>query len=177
MLDGAVALQVLSLASIRALGKSMPRGTDILSGAMPNYSVYECADGKFIGVGAIEPKFFHTALRAAGRPDLVGMPLVPGSSPLRDELGILFKTRTRDEWEASLAELDTCVTAVLTPEEALHNEQVRARELIETVAGKPAFRLPIRFDNTVRPGGESPRLGADNEAILGTTPPRQPHPM
>jgi hypothetical protein len=44
-------------------------------------------------------------------------------------------------------------------------------------ATMPAIRLPIRFDNTIPPSGESPRLGADNESILGAPPPRQPHPI
>jgi alpha-methylacyl-CoA racemase len=58
MTDGSAALQVIALASLREHGKSSPRGADILSGALPNYAVYKCRDGKYLAVGALEPKFF-----------------------------------------------------------------------------------------------------------------------
>src|SRR6185436_5193953 len=58
MTDGSAALQVIALASLREHGKSFARGADILSGALPNYAVYKCRDGKYLAVGALEPKFF-----------------------------------------------------------------------------------------------------------------------
>jgi alpha-methylacyl-CoA racemase len=57
MTDGSAALQVIALASLREHGKTFPRGGDILSGALPNYAVYKCRDGKYLAVGALEPKF------------------------------------------------------------------------------------------------------------------------
>ena len=167
MLDGTLALQVLSLAAIRTFGKAMPRGGDMLSGTMPNYSVYECADGKHLAVGSLEAKFFQETMRQCERPDLLKKPLTPGASPLREELAALFKTRTRDEWEAKLAHLDTCVSSVLTPDEALANEQVLARGLVETLNGKPVIGLPIQFSDATATRGPAPKLGADNAVVLG----------
>ncbi|MGQ0700291.1 MAG: CaiB/BaiF CoA transferase family protein [Panacagrimonas sp.] len=168
MLDGTLALQVLSLSAVRQMGKSQPRGQDFLSGALPNYAVYECADGKHLAVGALEPKFFHEVLRAVNRPDLIKLPMAQGpkGEPLRQELVKLFKSKTRDEWERELAHLDTCVSAVLTPAEALANEQVQARGLIEGLNGKPAFGLPIKFSHATTSTGPSPKLGADNADVL-----------
>ncbi|MGH8481928.1 MAG: CoA transferase, partial [Nevskiaceae bacterium] len=57
MTDGSAALQVIALASLREHGRSFPRGADILSGALPNYTVYKCRDRKYLAVGALEPKF------------------------------------------------------------------------------------------------------------------------
>ena len=57
MTDGSAAMQVIALASLREYGKTFPRGADILSGALPNYAIYKCRDGKYIAVGALEPKF------------------------------------------------------------------------------------------------------------------------
>src|SRR5690349_2279238 len=57
MTDGSAALQVIALASLREHGKSFPRGSDILSGALPNYTVYKCRDGRYLALGALEPKF------------------------------------------------------------------------------------------------------------------------
>lgn len=169
MMDGTLALQVLSLNSLRTFGKSAPKGRDMLSGALPNYGVYECADGKFLAVGSLEMKFFHETLRLAGREDLKKLPPVPGKQGdvLRAELVALFKSRSRDEWEALMANADTCVSAILTPEEVLNNEQVIARGMIVDDNGKPAFNLPIFFDNATAVNGQAPKLGADNDAVLG----------
>lgn len=169
MLDGTLALQAFTLGSLRALGKTPARGEDMLSGALVNYSVYECADGKYLAVGALEPKFWAEFCRIVGRPEWAKRPPVPGAAGagLRAEVAALIKTRTRDDWEALVAHEDTCVSAILDPGEALQNEQVRARGLIETVNGKPACAFPIRFVGAEPPKlGPAPKLGADNARTL-----------
>lgn len=168
MLDGTLALQVIALSTVRQMGASQPRGQDFLTGAMPNYAVYECADGKHLAVGALEPKFFHEVLRAVNRTDLLKLPMATGpkGEPLRRALIELFRSRTRDEWERELAHLDTCVSGVLTPEEALRNEQVQARGLLESCKGGAAFGFPVKFSHARTHGGAAPRLGADNTAVL-----------
>lgn len=170
MLDGTLSLQVLSLAAIRTLGHSLPRGQDMLSGGLPNYSVYECADGKHFALAALEPKFFLNFCAAVGRPDLAKLPLAPGKpgEALRRQLTALFKTKSRDEWETLLADKDACASAVLTPEEALANAQVQARGLVQRDgSGKPVFAAPLRFPGLPEPPlGAAPILGADTETIL-----------
>lgn len=168
MLDGTLALQVIALSTVRQMGAEQPRGHDFLTGGMPNYAVYECADGKHLAVGALEPKFFHEMLRAVNRLDLLKLPMAVGAKgePLRQALVDLFRSRTRDEWERELAHLDTCVSGVLTPSEALRNEQVQARGLLEECKGGPAFGFPVKFSHARTRGGVAPRLGADNAAVL-----------
>ena len=170
MLDGTLALQVMALTAMRMAGRANARGTDMLTGALPNYSIYECADGKHIAMAALEPKFFLNFCAAVDRPDLTRLPLAPNEdgAALRAELAALFRTRPRDAWEDLLADKDCCVSAICTPDEALANAQVRARELVET-DGKPAFRFPLWFSGTA--GSErntrgSPTLGADTQAVL-----------
>lgn len=168
MLDGTLAMQILSLATLRQMGDSLPRGRDFLSGAMPNYSVYECADGKALAVGSLERKFFEEVMRRVGREDLLKLPMAAGpkGEPLRESLRALFKSRTRDEWEALLADHDTCVSAVLTPAEVMRDPQVLARGMVESVGGKPAYALPIQFSHAQRLSGTSPMLGEHNAEIL-----------
>jgi crotonobetainyl-CoA:carnitine CoA-transferase CaiB-like acyl-CoA transferase len=168
MLDGTLALQALSLATIRTLGESRPRGSDMLSGALANYSVYACADGKHVAMAALEPKFFLNFCTAVGRLDLAAMPLAPGpdGAALRAALDTLFKTRTRDEWELLLADRDCCVSGIYTPQEALDNPQVKARGLIRMEDGKPVADLPIKFSDAPGAGGACPALGADTRSVL-----------
>ncbi len=62
MLDGSLALQPIALAGLRNHGETQPRGKDMLTGALPNYQVYKCLDGKYLAVGSLEPKFFTNLL-------------------------------------------------------------------------------------------------------------------
>lgn len=64
MLDGALALQPVAMATRAAFGATQPRGADTLTGALPNYRVYRCRDGRYLAVGALEPKFFARLLDA-----------------------------------------------------------------------------------------------------------------
>jgi alpha-methylacyl-CoA racemase len=169
MHDGSLALQVLAFSAIRATGHAQPRGEDMLSGALPNYCFYECADGKYVAVGALEPKFWVNLTAALGRPDLARKPLAPGklSDGVRAEVAAIFKTKTRDDWELLLLQHDACTTAILTPEEMLKDPQVLARGLVEQVKGKPAPSMPIQFPGLQMPVcGPAPKLGADNDAVL-----------
>jgi crotonobetainyl-CoA:carnitine CoA-transferase CaiB-like acyl-CoA transferase len=168
MMDGTLALQVVTLATQRTLGKAPQRGQDMLSGGLPNYSIYECADGKHLALGSLEAKFFQRACTLAGRADLLKKPLAPGKAGegLRQELVALFKSKTRDEWDALLAQEDSCASGILNPDEVLRNEQVLARGLLETVGGKPAFAMPIQFSSPRCVLGESPALGQHNAEVL-----------
>ena len=168
MLDGTMALTALSAAAIRTIGHAMPRGRDMLSGGLPNYRIYEAADGKHIACGALELKFFANFCKALSRPDLLTLPMSPGPSgePLRRALAALFKTRTRDEWEAALADADCCVCGIYTPDEAQQNPQVRERGFWSKVDGKLEFTFPVRYSNATTRGGAVPPLGADTESVL-----------
>ena len=169
MLDGTLALQVFTQGTMSALGRAPARGEDMLTGALPNYSVYECADGKYLAVAALEPKFWSEFCRVVGHPEWAKRPPAPGaaSAALRAEVAAFIKTRTRDEWEALVGPEDTCVSGIYGPDEALKNEQVIARGLVESVDGKPAFAFPIRFvDAAVPKVGASPKLGSGNPALL-----------
>lgn len=170
MLDGTLALQATTLASLRALGSAAPRGGDMLTGALPNYAVYETADGAHMAMGALESKFFQAFCKAVQRPDLAKMPLAPGKlgEPLRAALTALFKSKARAEWTALLADADCCVTPVLKPAEALDSAQAQSRGLVTAANSKPAIALPLVFDGLRgMPVADAPKLGADNVAILG----------
>src|SRR3546814_7937236 len=78
MLDGSLALQVSAATTLRTVKASLPRGSDMLSGALPNYKLYATADGKHVAFGALELKFFHKFLQAVERPDLMKLAPVPG---------------------------------------------------------------------------------------------------
>jgi alpha-methylacyl-CoA racemase len=102
------------------------RGTNIIDGGAPFYDTYECADGKFVAVGAIEPQFY-AALRKVMQLDAPEWDAQFDAArwlALKAELTQRFKTQSRDTWCATFAGHDACVAPVLDWTEApadLHN--------------------------------------------------------
>lgn len=89
-----------------------------LSGGMPTYDVYATADGQWMAVGALEPKFIAILGNALDWPELPVL-VETQSSWEEARLGLeqRFRTRTRDEWAALFDPLDACVSPVLTLDE------------------------------------------------------------
>lgn len=86
--------------------------------------------------------------------------------PARWLMQIILLTRTRDQWEARLAHKETCVSAVLTLEEALQNEQVIAREMVADSPRGPIIMSPFKFVGARTKNGPSPTLGEHNDVVL-----------
>jgi crotonobetainyl-CoA:carnitine CoA-transferase CaiB-like acyl-CoA transferase len=114
-------------AAAEALGGGAPLGgAGLLEGGLPAYRCYRCADGRFVAVAALEPRFAE-ALAAA----------VPGGSLTADALRRWFATAPRDHWAATLGH--ACVTPVLEPAEVLGHPLFRERGLV--VGEGPACRI------------------------------------
>ena len=129
MVDGVSVLSQIIL-ELRSVGMwSDARGSNLLDGGAPFYRTYQCADGGFVAVGAIEPQF-HAEL-------LAGLGLAAAALPDRDDpsqwpalaevLGAAFATRTRDEWADAFDGTDACVTPVLSYAEAAKAPHLAAR--------------------------------------------------
>ena len=105
------------------------RGKGMLGGAAHFYRCYECADGKEISLGAIEPQFYAELLAKADAPQhLAQGQMNPGNwDTYAEDLSALFKTKTRDEWTAILEGSDACFAPVLTMEEAREHPHMAAR--------------------------------------------------
>ena len=166
MTDGALSWLAVPLAQVRAQGP-IARGMHRLTGRYACYGVYECADGRFMSVGALEPKFWRTLCDALGRLDLVDNQYAEGEAQerLRSEVASVFVTRSRDEWAAALAGLDVCCEPVLELEEVADHPQIRARGLVlEQPTGleiAPAVRLDADWRRK-----DPPRLGEDTADLL-----------
>ncbi len=131
IVDG-VAVLSTQIHALRRLGMWQdPRGVNLLDGGAPFYDTYECADGRFIAVGALEPKFYDELVRRTGFPlpsDEALDRTDPANWPaLRAAWGRLFRTRSRDEWAALLTESDACVAPVLDWQEAPDDPHLAAR--------------------------------------------------
>ncbi|TMF03904.1 MAG: CoA transferase, partial [Chloroflexi bacterium] len=74
-------------------------------GGLAQYDVYATADGRYISLGALEPKFLMNFLERVGRPELARL---RDRDQLRSELQAIFRQRTLQDWVAYLADVDTC---------------------------------------------------------------------
>lgn len=112
MVDGAALLSALTF-SLHAAGMwAEARGTNLLDTGRAFYDCYECADGKWVAVGALEPRFF------AVLKERLGLVSRQHDGGLRDELATVFRARPRDHWCALLEGCDSCFAPVLSLSEA-----------------------------------------------------------
>lgn len=169
MVDGA-ALLTTFLHAMHGSGLwTENRGTNWFDGAAAFYDTYECSDGRFVAVGALEPKFYAGLLDGLGLADAeLPDPFdLAQANVLRQVFADVFATRTRDEWAATFADIDACVTPVLSPWEAHRHPQNAARRSFIEVNGRrqpaPAPRFSRTPPATPRP---APLTGADTEAVL-----------
>jgi crotonobetainyl-CoA:carnitine CoA-transferase CaiB-like acyl-CoA transferase len=93
-------------------------GTPVLTHGFACYSIYGCADGRWITVAALEPKFFARLCALVGRPELAERQYDTDQGPLRQELATVLGARTSAEWLELLDGEDVCVGPVATPAEA-----------------------------------------------------------
>lgn len=169
MMDGTMALAVVALSTWRAIGTPPARGTDMLSGGLANYQVYECKDGGHIALGALEPKFWLAFCQAVERPDLAQRPIAAGQAgdETRAMVAELFLTKTRDEWAEFLADHDCCAAPVLNLAEAENNPQVQARGMILQDPHGKQFACPIKLDSVdLSLENPAPKRGEHSNAIL-----------
>ncbi|MDQ3133497.1 MAG: CoA transferase [Acidobacteriota bacterium] len=156
MTDGA-ALQMAMIYGLKAAGKwSSQRGTNLLDGGAHFYDTYECADKKFIAIGAIEPQFYALLLEKAELSDpAFRMQLDATQWPdLKNKLTTLFKTKTRDEWCGLMEGTDVCFAPVLDLDEAPRHAHNAARRTFVEVEGVIQPAPAPRFSRT-QPGIQS----------------------
>lgn len=137
MVDG-VSLLVQSVLELRDVGGWQDvRGVNLLDGAAPYYRTYECADGRFMAVGAIEPQFYAVfveglGLRAADLPDRDD----PSTWPeLSARFAARFLERDRAHWTGVFENTDACVTPVLTFAEAPSHQHISSRHALVDAGG------------------------------------------
>ena len=168
--DGA-ALMTTLLWELAAAGRwSDRRQANLFDGGAHWYDSYECADGRYVSIGALEPAFYGQLLDVLGLDDdpLFAEQYDPSHWPQQKRrLASLFRTRTRDEWCALFDSVDACVTPVLTLAEARQHPHNVARATFCEIDGVSQPSPAPRFSVTpasVR--GGAPGCGDDTEQVL-----------
>lgn len=168
MIDGVSSLLATAHGYRSAGATSDERENNFMDGGSPHYRTYECSDGRYVAVGAVEPQFF-TALVKTLEVDVDPADQLDRSKwrRIETELARAFATRTRDEWAEVFATVDACVSPVLTLSEAAHDPQIVARgSLVERDGVRQPAPAP-RFSATSGAIGVPPHpAGSDTTAAL-----------
>jgi len=168
MTDGAAALMAM-IWGFRANGIwKDERGVNLLDTGAHMYDTYECADGKWISIGSLEPQFYALLLEKTGLkddPDFAAQMNAAQWPALKDRLTTLFKTRSRDEWCADMEMTDVCFAPVLSMAEAPQHPHNAARGTFVEADGVMQPAPAPRYSATV---SDVPRMtkAADTDAIL-----------
>jgi alpha-methylacyl-CoA racemase len=124
------ALLATMIHGYRAMDRwSDDRGANLLDSGAPFYDVYRTADGQYMAVGSIEPKFY-AALIAGLEIDTADFPHQHDRAAwplMKARFAAIFVGRTRAHWEQVFEGRDACVTPVLSPDEAAAHPHARAR--------------------------------------------------
>jgi alpha-methylacyl-CoA racemase len=141
--DGVLAFMSLYIDEYLATGEVPGPRHNILTGRYACYDVYECADGKWLSVGAIEPHFYANLCKLMGCEQWLAHQTDDGvQDQIRADFRAAFATRDRDDWVAELAPADTCVAPVYSVPELVDDAHFAARhDFVEATAdGHGAFR-------------------------------------
>ncbi|CAM5216102.1 hypothetical protein ARD30_02775 [Bosea thiooxidans] len=162
------------LAQGQVTGSFPDGGEGLLTGQSPRYGLYATADGWFLAVGALEPKFWQgfcdgIGLDAALRDDR--------RDPEATRAGIarIVASESAGHWRAVLEPLDCCCTVVRTLEEAVSDPQMTARGLLDAQVEEPGGRrlvsTPLPLAPLFRERAAALRKvaasGADTRKVLG----------
>ena len=165
MVDGAASLMTLFY-SLKANGRwTDERGSNVLDGGAPWYDTYETKDGRYMAIGAVEPKFFAELARLIGldEADVRSQYDTRHWPMLRAKMTGIFASRTRTEWQELLEGTDACATAVLSLSEAAMHPHMQSRGTFRADANSPCPAPAPRFRNagnaelrrTVGPGANT----------------------
>lgn len=163
--DGSALLTAL-LVGLQQQGRWVDRRqSNLLDSGSPWYDSYECADGAYLSVGALEPRFYRELLQKCGldKDALFDSQFDPSLWPgQKEKLARLFMTRSRDEWCDHFAGSDACVVPVLNLSEARVHPHNLARETF------------IEIDEVSQPA-PAPRFAATPATVRSGPPERGEH--
>ncbi|MBP1749929.1 MAG: CoA transferase [Deltaproteobacteria bacterium] len=154
--------------------RSLSRGETSFTGKLACYQVYKTADGRYVSLGALEPKFWAQFCDSIERDDLkLDYLNDERQAYLKEELRKIFVLKDRDEWVSHFAGKDFCFEPVKTAQESLSDIHVLARKLIFEADGCLGERikqlnLPLKSSALKDPTyyARPPLLGEHTDDIL-----------
>ncbi|MXO48772.1 CoA transferase [Erythrobacter vulgaris] len=150
IVDGVNSLMSFFYGQPHSALRTTERGAGLLGGAAHFYRCYECADGREISVGAIEPQFYAELLARADAPkELAEGQLDPKNwDDYTEKLAALFRTKSQAQWVALLEGTDACFAPVVPLDEAKDHPHMKARGAFVDHGGVSHTAPAPRFGRT-----------------------------
>lgn len=170
MVDGVASLMTQPHGTFAAGMMSHERGTNITDSGAPFYDTYECSDGKWVSIGAVEKKFYAQVLRLLGLDSLLDDQWKREFwGDAKSKIAEKIKTHNRDEWCKIFEGTESCFAPVLTLQEAPQHPHLQARNTYIEIDGITQPAPAPRFSRSVAPTPQAFRPWNRDEAqeILG----------
>jgi crotonobetainyl-CoA:carnitine CoA-transferase CaiB-like acyl-CoA transferase len=143
------------------------------------YQAFECADGRYVVVGAFHRKSWRELCGVLGRQDLMSderfrenWNRVENRETLVPIVAAELRKRSATDWVEAFRAVDIPVAPVLTLAESVDYFRARVPGMVidvdhDTLGTVSMLRPPWEFDPPIeRPEHGAPALGADNDEIL-----------
>ena len=171
VIDGAANMLNLLLSLHARESGGFDRGTKAFDASHWGGRSYQCADGGWINIAPLEPKFYDVLIKtleldqdplfALGQRDRALWPV------LTEQLTHLFLTRTRGAWCELLEGTDSCFAPVLSPPQAAQHPHMEARGVYRMVDDVLQAAPAPRFSETPSQDPKGvPRRGMHTREIL-----------
>ena len=176
MMDGALSLLSYTIGEWSGGDGSLPkRGGELLTGGYATYNNYECKDGRYVSLGAVEGKFWAVFCKKLGVEEYIPLQMdIPSQPNILVSIKKIMLTKTCDEWVEFFSDSDLCFTPVLTLDEMVKHPQILARDMVHTLtnfqgSGKDIVctGVPIKLSET--PGEAKmvfARTGENTDEVL-----------
>lgn len=175
MLDGSLTWNCLRWGKYLADQKIPRPGDDMLNHGFACYNIYKTKDGRYMALGALEPKFWQGFCESVGRSNWNQENYFqpgPHQRILQDEIAELFQRKTQADWIAHFGNHDCCCEPVLNLDEVLADPHLRAREMVVELVHESwgaYHQLGIAPKLSRTPGkisSHAPELGEHTDAVL-----------
>lgn len=175
MMDAALPLNINPLTYHWATQQSIAREENFLAGALLNYGIYPCKDGRYVALATLEVKFWEKFCETIGKPEWKKRMLVQNKNELmqyKNELTQLFLSQELSYWVELGLKHDLLLNAVSEIAEIENDPQIQARDMVITMEHPKAgtikgIGVPLKFSETkATPAWTAPILGEDSIAIL-----------
>lgn len=157
-----------SLLSWQAPALTVPpaRGRAVINGGAAFYQIYRTADGRFVSLSPLEPKFWANFCTAVGRDDWISRQFEPlPQTTLIKELSGMFSSRALAHWAQTLDGAECCFETVLGCGQVADHPHTKARGLVHEREDMTEVLFPAYVDGAPPPVRAAVREGRIDEVL------------
>jgi crotonobetainyl-CoA:carnitine CoA-transferase CaiB-like acyl-CoA transferase len=169
IIDGLASLMTQPHGSLAGGVISNVRGSNPTDSGAPFYEVYECSDGRWVTIAAVEGKFYAQALQVLGLESLHVHQWDKSQWPAAKEaIAARIRERSQQQWCEAFAGTESCFAPVLSMAEAPNHPHLRDRGTYIDVEGivQPAPAPRFSRSQNLTPSAHRPWSPSEASLIL-----------